>query len=77
LQAQTGNSTRYVLAGYGRFSERRAVASHTLDCTQVSFVNSICTTKGGTHVTYILDQVTKYVSCMQAGHSRLPEASCE
>ena len=26
--------------------------------TQLSFVNSICTTKGGQHVNYIADQVT-------------------
>jgi DNA gyrase/topoisomerase IV subunit B len=26
---------------------------------QVSFVNSICTYKGGTHVTYIADQVVR------------------
>ena len=32
----------------------------TLDvCVQVSFVNSICTIKGGTHVNYITDQITK------------------
>lgn len=28
---------------------------------QVSFVNGICTTKGGQHVNYIADQVTKYL----------------
>lgn len=28
-------------------------------CVQVSFANAICTTKGGTHVNYITDQVTK------------------
>ena len=27
--------------------------------SQVSFVNSICTYKGGTHVTYIADQVVR------------------
>lgn len=27
---------------------------------QVSFVNSICTLKGGTHVKLIMDQVCKY-----------------
>ena len=26
---------------------------------QVSFANAICTTKGGTHVNYVVDQVTK------------------
>lgn len=29
-------------------------------CVQVSFVNSICTLKGGTHVKHIMDQVCKY-----------------
>lgn len=26
---------------------------------QVSFVNSICTVKGGTHVNHVVDQITK------------------
>jgi DNA gyrase/topoisomerase IV subunit B len=26
---------------------------------QVSFANSICTNKGGTHVNYVVDQITK------------------
>ena len=30
-------------------------------CVQVSFANAICTTKGGTHVNYIADQVVKHV----------------
>jgi len=29
--------------------------------SQVSFVNSICTTKGGQHVNYIADQVTQHL----------------
>lgn len=28
---------------------------------QISFVNSICTSRGGTHVNYIVDQITKYL----------------
>ena len=35
---------------------------HNCYAVQVSFVNSICTTKGGTHVTHVVDQVTKWVS---------------
>lgn len=31
------------------------------DFKQVSFVNSICTSKGGTHVNYIIDQIVKEV----------------
>lgn len=31
------------------------------DCLQVSFVNSICTVKGGTHVNHVVDQITKCV----------------
>jgi DNA topoisomerase-2 len=28
---------------------------------QISFVNSICTTRGGSHVNYILDQVVSFI----------------
>jgi DNA topoisomerase-2 len=31
---------------------------------QVSFVNSICTTKGGQHVSYVTDQITSAVATM-------------
>ena len=31
---------------------------------QVSFVNSICTVKGGTHVNYVVDQITKCAACL-------------
>ncbi|GAX77591.1 hypothetical protein CEUSTIGMA_g5035.t1 [Chlamydomonas eustigma] len=46
---------------YERFSDRWEVCVSTTEgqFQQVSFVNSICTYKGGTHVNYILDQVTK------------------
>lgn len=33
---------------------------------QVSFVNSICTTKGGPHVKYIADQLVSCVMCLCA-----------
>ena len=36
-----------------------AKLSSSTVCVQVSFVNSICTIKGGTHVNYIVDQITK------------------
>ena len=36
---------------------------------QISFANAICTTKGGTHVNYVTDQVTKCASHRQDGRS--------
>ena len=46
---------------YEKFSDRWEVCISTTEgqFNQVSFVNSICTYKGGTHVNYILDQLTK------------------
>ena len=38
-----------------------AVSFSEGDFKQVSFVNSICTSKGGTHVNYITDQIVKEV----------------
>ncbi|KAL4420378.1 hypothetical protein ABPG77_002318 [Micractinium sp. CCAP 211/92] len=48
---------------YERFSDRWEVCIATTEgqFNQVSFVNSICTSKGGTHVNYITDQVVKYL----------------
>lgn len=48
---------------YERVSDRWEVCIAATDgqFNQVSFVNSICTVKGGTHVNYIVDQVTKCV----------------
>jgi len=45
---------------YERVNERWEVAFSMSDgqFQQVSFVNSICTVKGGTHVNYIADQIT-------------------
>eukprot|EP00887_Chlorella_sp_A99_P005643 scaffold1.g5643.t1 len=47
-----------VLRVYERFSDRWEVCLATSDgqFNQVSFVNSICTSKGGTHINYIADQ---------------------
>lgn len=39
----------------------RIKPSFYVSYVQVSFVNSICTVKGGTHVNYIVDQITKCV----------------
>ncbi|GAB4817907.1 hypothetical protein N2152v2_004953 [Parachlorella kessleri] len=48
---------------YERINDRWEVCISTTDgqLNQVSFVNAICTTKGGTHVNYVMDQVTKYL----------------
>lgn len=48
---------------YERFGERWEVCVAPSDgqFNQVSFVNSICTSKGGTHVNYLADQVVKHV----------------
>lgn len=32
-----------------------------VDFNQISFVNSICTTLGGTHVNYVVDQITDHI----------------
>ena len=61
--------------------------------SQVSFANAICTTKGGTHVNYITDQVTKCVpaqrgyplvfafwdslQCLHMSFKRLSAAACD
>ena len=49
---------------YERFGDRWEVCMAASDgqFNQVSFVNSICTSKGGTHVNYLADQVVKYIS---------------
>jgi len=49
---------------YERLNPRWEIAvalSDTGGFQQVSFVNSIATTKGGTHVTYITDQIVAYI----------------
>lgn len=65
----TDGQFQQVGAGSGRSSVppppmlhgRERVGHGVPRCTraQVSFVNSICTSKGGTHVTYVVDQITK------------------
>lgn len=40
----------------------------TVVSVQVSFVNSICTLKGGTHVKLVVDQICKYDSTESSSH---------
>lgn len=42
---------------------------------QVSFVNSICTVKGGTHVDYIVNQITKCAQALRRHQSKAPTAA--
>jgi DNA topoisomerase-2 len=49
---------------YAKFGDRWEVgvsASEDASMKQISFVNCICTSKGGGHVTYIADQVAKHL----------------
>jgi hypothetical protein len=48
---------------YERINDRWEVCMSPTDgqAQQVSFVNSICTSKGGTHVNYLVDQIVKCV----------------
>jgi len=49
------------VAAYEQIGDRWEVGASVSDGTfhQISFVNAICTSKGGQHVNYIADQVTK------------------
>ena len=51
---------------YERINDRWEIAISISDgqFQQVSFVNAICTTKGGQHVNYIADQVCPVCVCM-------------
>jgi len=51
------------LAAYEKIGERWEVGVGVSDGSfqQISFVNAICTSKGGQHVTYIADQVAKSI----------------
>lgn len=49
---------------FARVNDRWQVGigvSHSGQFEQVSFVNGINTSRGGTHVSYVTDQVAKYV----------------
>ena len=48
---------------YERVNDRWEICIATTDgqFNQVSFCNSICTSKGGTHVNYVADQAVKYL----------------
>lgn len=53
---------------YERFGDRWEVCIAASDgvFNQVSFANAICTSKGGTHVNYIADQVVKHITEVMA-----------
>lgn len=42
-------------------SSSSAIRFNVFFCNQVSFVNSIATIKGGTHVDYVTSQITNYI----------------
>lgn len=50
-------------AAYEKFGDRWEVGVSSTDGTfqQISFVNAICTSKGGGHVTYVADQVAAHL----------------
>jgi DNA topoisomerase-2 len=50
-------------SSYEKVSDRWEIGISSTDGTpaQISFVNSICTSKGGSHVAYIADQVAKHL----------------
>ena len=54
---------------YERISDRWEVCIATTEgqFNQVSFVNSICTSKGGTHVNYVADQARVCVGVVRPG----------
>jgi hypothetical protein len=57
LQIKIGHGA--LLIQTTRAAKKLVVHCHHVGCMQVSFVNSICTLKGGTHVKLIVDQICK------------------
>ncbi len=61
--------------GDGKFQLGVGVVESSSNNTHVSFVNSINTLRGGTHVNYILDQIAKGVVAVMKKDSSLPVVS--